>query len=80
MPHGPGFREIAFDVVRHGTRCRCGLNLTTLDGGSPAISVFEDEETGEITCGIACAADVANERRAYEDAEAGRHDLLKEAG
>lgn len=80
MPNGPGFREIAFDVVRHGTRCRCGLALTTLDGGAPAVSVCVDDETGEVTCGISCAVEVVAERRAYEDAEGGRHTLLREVG
>lgn len=78
MSTGPGYNEVAYDASRHGIRCRCGLDLTQLDGGAPAISVCVDDETGEVTCGEVCAVEAVAERRAFEDAEAGRHTLLKE--
>ena len=63
---GPGYSEVAYDVRRHAQRCRCGVDIATLDGGAPAISVFVDDETGEAHCGEVCAIQTVAERRALE--------------
>jgi hypothetical protein len=75
---GPGFREVAFDVRHHAKVCRCGVRLDQLDGGAPAVSVFQDDETREITCVEACAIEAVAERRHLLDEADGR-DVLADA-
>jgi len=61
-------REVAYDRDKHGSLCMCGVDLTTLDGGAPAISVWFDEETRDTCHDEACAIDWEAATRDADDA------------
>lgn len=72
------YQQVVYDLRRHAHVCRCRVDLTTLDGGAPAICVYKDDESGEITCSDACAIEVVTERRRLEDEADGR-DVVADA-